>query len=54
MSKLDGTPIRYLDPGCGKIALGYLWVAHPPGEDVLFEYTKEPIFWKKSPPLSKT
>jgi hypothetical protein len=31
------TPIRYLDPGNGKTGLGYLWVAHRPGEDVLFE-----------------
>ena len=32
------TPIRYLDLGNGKTGLGYLWVAHRPGEDVLFEW----------------
>ncbi len=34
--QVDETPIRYLDPGSGKTGLGYLWVAHRPGEDVLF------------------
>jgi transposase len=36
--QVDETPIRYLDPGNGKTRLGYLWVAHRPGEDVLFEW----------------
>jgi transposase len=36
--QVDETPIRYLDPGNGKTALGYLWVAHRPGKDVLFEW----------------
>jgi transposase len=36
--QVDETPIRYLDPGNGKTSLGYLWVAHRPGEDVLFEW----------------
>jgi transposase len=36
--QVDETPIRYLDPGNGKTGLGYLWVAHRPGEDVLFEW----------------
>src|SRR3984893_908052 len=36
--QVDETPIRYLDPGNGKTGLGYLWVAHQPGEDVLFEW----------------
>jgi transposase len=36
--QLDETPIRYLDPGSGKTGLGYLWVAHRPREDVLFEW----------------
>ena len=36
--QVDETPIRYLDPGNGKTALGYLWVAHRPREDVLFEW----------------
>jgi len=31
--QVDETPIRYLDPGNGKTGLGYLWVAHRPGED---------------------
>jgi hypothetical protein len=35
--QVDETPIRYLDPGNGKTGLGYLWVAHRPGEDVLLE-----------------
>jgi transposase len=36
--QVDETPIRYLDPGNGRTALGYLWVAHRPREDVLFEW----------------
>jgi hypothetical protein len=36
--QVDETPIRYLDPGNGKTGLGYLWVAHRPGEDVLFKW----------------
>ena len=36
--QVDETPIKYLDPGNGKTGLGYLWVAHRPGEDVLFEW----------------
>jgi len=36
--QVDETPIRYLDPGNGKTSQGYLWVAHRPGEDVLFEW----------------
>ena len=36
--QVDETPIRYLDPGNGKTDLAYLWVAHRPGEDVLFEW----------------
>lgn len=36
--QVDETPIRYLDPGNGKTALGYLWVAHRPREDVVFEW----------------
>jgi transposase len=36
--QVDETPIRYLDPGQGKTALGYLWVAHRPREDVVFEW----------------
>jgi len=36
--QVDETPIKYLDPGGGKTALGYLWVAHQPGQDVIFEW----------------
>jgi transposase len=36
--QVDETPIKYLDPGKGKTGQGYLWVAHRPGEDVLFEW----------------
>jgi transposase len=36
--QVDETPINYLDPGNGKTGLGYRWVAHRPGEDVLFEW----------------
>ncbi len=36
--QVDETPIRYLDPGNGKTGQGYLWVAHRPGQDVLFEW----------------
>jgi len=36
--QVDETPIKYLDPGNGKTGQGYLWVAHQPGEGVLFEW----------------
>jgi transposase len=36
--QVDETPIKYLDPGNGRTGQGYLWVAHRPGEDVLFEW----------------
>ena len=36
--QVDETPIRYLEPGNGKTALGYLWVAHQPRGDVVFEW----------------
>ena len=36
--QVDETPIKYLDPGNGKTGQGYLWVAHRPGGDVLFEW----------------
>ena len=38
--QVDETPIKYLDPGNGKTGQGYFWVAHRPGEDVLFEGTR--------------
>jgi transposase len=36
--QVDETPIRYLDPGNGKTGQGYLWVAHRPGGDVIYEW----------------
>jgi len=36
--QVDETPIKYLDPGNGETGLGYLWVAHRLGQDVLFEW----------------
>ena len=36
--QVDETPIKYLDPGNGKTAQGYLWVAHRPGGDVIYEW----------------
>lgn len=36
--KVDETPIRHLDPGSGKTALGYLWTYHHPGHGVLFDW----------------
>lgn len=36
--QVDETPIKYLDPGNGKCAQGYLWVAAQPGGDVLFDW----------------
>ena len=35
--QVDETPIKYLEPGNGKTAQGYLWVASQPAGDVLFE-----------------
>ncbi len=38
----DETPVRYLDPGGGKCATGYLWVLHAPRNggkgDILFQW----------------
>jgi transposase len=38
----DETPIRYLDPGRGKCATGYLWVIHAPRDgikgDILYQW----------------
>jgi transposase len=41
--QVDEMPIKYLDPGNGKTGQGYLWVAHRPGEDVLFECGTESL-----------
>jgi transposase len=36
--QVDETPIKYLDPGNGKTAQGYLWVTHRPGGDRIYEW----------------
>lgn len=36
--QIDETPIKYLDPGNGKTAQGYLWTVHAPKGDVLFHW----------------
>ena len=36
--QVDETPIKYLDPGNGKCAQGYLWFAGQPGGDVVFDW----------------
>lgn len=36
--QLDETPIDYLDPGKGRCSQGYLWVAHVPGQCVVFQW----------------
>ena len=37
--QVDETPVRVMDPEVkGRCAMGYLWVAGKPGEDVIFEF----------------
>jgi transposase len=37
--QVDETPVRVMDPEVpGRCAMGYLWVAGRPGEDVIFEF----------------
>jgi transposase len=36
--QVDETPIKYLYPGNGKCAQGYLWVVGQPGGDVVFDW----------------
>ena len=36
--QIDETPIRYLVPGRGKCAIGYFWVSHLPGGDVIYHW----------------
>ena len=36
--QVDETPLKYLEPGNGKTAQGYLWGASRPGGDVVFEW----------------
>ena len=38
--QIDETPIRCLEPGAGKTALGYLWAYHHPEHGVLFDWHK--------------
>jgi len=34
----DETPVKFLAPGTGKTATGYLWTLHRPGGDVLYQW----------------
>ena len=34
----DETPVRYLVPGSGKAATGYLWTLHRPGGDAFYQW----------------
>lgn len=36
--QIDETPIRYLDPGRGRTATGYLWTVHTPGGDTVYHW----------------
>lgn len=36
--QIDETPIRYLEPGCGKARNGYLWTSNIPGGSVLYRW----------------
>lgn len=36
--QIDETPIRYLAPGQGRCAQGYLWTTHRPGADTVFDW----------------
>lgn len=36
--QVDETPVRYLDPGGGQTATGWLWTASRPGGDVIFQW----------------
>lgn len=36
--QIDETPHRYLDPGGGKTATGYLWTSHIPGGSVYYHW----------------
>ena len=38
--KIDETPVRCLEPGTGKTALGYFWVYHHAEHGVLFDWHK--------------
>ena len=36
--QVDETPIKYLDPGRGQCAQGYLWTGHVPGQCVIYQW----------------
>ena len=36
--QIDETPVRYLRPGAGRCAQGYLWVLNHPGGEVFFDW----------------
>ncbi len=36
--QIDETPIKYLAPGKGKTAQGYLWTSHRPGGDTVYHW----------------
>jgi len=36
--QIDETPIKYLAPGKGKAAQGYLWTSHRPGGDTVYHW----------------
>jgi transposase len=36
--QIDETPIKYLAPGQGKAAQGYLWTSHRPGGDTVYHW----------------
>ena len=36
--QIDETPVKYLAPGTGKTARGYLWTCHRPGGDTLYHW----------------
>ncbi len=36
--QVDETPIKYLAPGAGKAAQGYLWTCHRPGGDTVYHW----------------
>ena len=36
--QIDETPIKYLAPGKGKTAQGYLWTSHQPGGDTVYHW----------------
>ena len=36
--QIDETPVKYLSPGKGKTAQGYLWTAHRPGGDTVYHW----------------